>query len=190
MTAAERLKPLRQTPVRFTADEFMELVRHPPVAEWTGKVELVKGNIVRMAPANIPHWRVQHELAQRLRAIYTGIAGDWLVGPEPTVRFADRVVRLPDVAVFRQPRLDRDVFDVADLYLAVEVADTSLRIDLGPKLRDYAEARVPHYWVADLKAREVLAMTGPDGVSYGDRRSYPFGTPVPVPGTKETVIIE
>lgn len=190
MTAAEPLARYRQAPVRFTADEFMELVRHPPIADWNGKVELANGNIVRMAPANIPHWRVQHGVAQSLRAIFSSVEGDWLVGPEPTVRFAERVVRLPDIAVFRDARLDGAVFEAADLFLAVEVADSSLRIDLGPKLSDYADAEIPYYWVVDLGGRRVLAMARPADGGYRVCDVHPFGVAVPVPGTDTTIVID
>jgi len=190
MAVAERISEYVQTPVRFTVDEFMELVRHPPIADWTGKVELVGGEIVRMAPANIPHWRVQHDTAQRLRAVYAERSDDWLVGPEPTVRFADRTVRLPDVGVFRRPDLTGTVFDAADLFLAVEVADTSLRLDLGPKLAVYASAAVPHYWVVDLNTRTTIAMAGPDGDGYASRLPFRFGEPIPVPGTDASVVID
>lgn len=189
MSASELIAPYKQDPVRFTADEFMELVRHPPIALWPGKIELVDGEIVRMSPANIPHWRVQHDAAQQLRALFAGDT-DWLVGPEPTVRFADGAVRLPDIGVFRRPDLSLPVFDAAALFLAVEVADTSLRIDLGPKLRAYADAGIPHYWVIDLNSRCTHIMTDPRAMSYGSQRIVQFGEPVGVADTLLTITID
>jgi Uma2 family endonuclease len=189
MNASEMIASYKQVPVRFTADEFMEIVQHPPIALWSGKIELVDGEIVRMSPANIPHWRVQHDTAQRLRALLADNA-DWLVGPEPTVRFADGAVRLPDIGVFRQPDLSLSVFDAAALFLAVEVADTSLRIDLGPKLRAYADAGVPHYWVVDLNAHRTHVMTDPRAGTYWSRQLVPFGEPIVVPSIPLTMTID
>lgn len=189
MNAFEKIAPYEQVPVRFTADEFMELVQHPPIALWSGKIELVDGEIVRMSPANIPHWRVQHDTAQRLRALFASDA-DWLVGPEPTVRFPDGAVRLPDIGVFRRPDLSLPVFDAAALFLAVEVADTSLQIDLGPKLRAYAGAGIPHYWVVDLNGRQTHVMADPRTGSYDDRRTVPFGEPIAVPPIPLTITID
>ena len=168
----------------------MELAQHPPVADWTGKVELLEGEIVRMAPANIPHWRVQHDTAQKLRAIFAEAGRDWVAGAEPTVRFADRTVRVPDIGVFRAPDLRRPLFDVADLFIAVEVADTSLRLDLGPKLVAYADASVPHYWVIDVKASEIVLMAEPADGRYRTSVRHAFGEPVAVPGTDATIVVD
>jgi len=190
MTVVERLSQHESLPVRFTADEFMQLVRHPPVADWTGKIELVDGEIVRMSPANIPHWRVQHGAAQQLRQAFEPAGPGWLVGPEPTVRFADGTVRLPDIGVLREPDLSLAIFDVAALFLAVEVADTSLRIDLGAKLRAYADAEIAHYWVIDVNARRLIAMSRPEAGGYQLRADHLFGEPIPVPGTDAAIVIE
>ncbi|NIP90467.1 MAG: Uma2 family endonuclease, partial [Gammaproteobacteria bacterium] len=45
--------------------------------------------------------------------------------------------------------------------LAVEVADTTQRDDLGAKRRDYAKAGLPEYWVVDLKKRTLHRFSGP-----------------------------
>ncbi len=49
----------------------------------------------------------------------------------------------------RHPRGD-------EIVLAVEVADTSLRIDLTIKRDLYARAGVPEYWVLNLKGRKLV----------------------------------
>ena len=47
----------------------------------------------------------------------------------------------------------------------IEVAETSLAYDRSTKLRLYAEARIPEYWVVDCAAEtvEVHRGPGPDG---------------------------
>lgn len=55
-----------QMPARFTAAGFIELVQHPPIVDWPGKIELVAGEIVRMAPANVRHWNMQRIAFLRL----------------------------------------------------------------------------------------------------------------------------
>ncbi|MEZ6128719.1 MAG: Uma2 family endonuclease [Planctomycetaceae bacterium] len=62
-------------------------------------------------------------------------------------------VPLPDLAWmiaaknFRKQRPQPD-----DVLLVVEVSDTSLRYDLGPKAELYAQAGLADYWVVDLNA--------------------------------------
>ena len=190
MTVNRPLFRAREVRARFTADEFMELVEHAPINDWTGKVELVDGEVVRMAPANIPHWSIQQNLSSQLRSIFAELGPDWLVGPEPSVRLGPSLVREPDVAVFQRPDLTAKVFDRAALFLAIEVADTSLRIDLGRKLADYAQAGVPHYWVADIAARQIWVMSVPQGRDYANKERLAFGEPLPVPGTDQTITLD
>jgi Uma2 family endonuclease len=54
----------------------------------------------------------------------------------------------------------------ADVLAVVEVADSSLSLDLGPKLAAYAAARIPQYIVADLVRDRVLVHERPEGPSY------------------------
>jgi len=189
MTAAGSVASFREATVRFTADEFMGLVRHPPLAERAGKIERVESEIVHMAPADIPRRRVRHDVMSKLRSAFA-VEGEWLVAVEPTVRFAERGVRPPDLAVFRSPDLHFPIFEAADLFPAVEVADTSPGADLGPKRETYSAAAVPHYRVIDLKARSVVVMADPDGGRHVSSSRHAFGAPPPVPGTDAAIVID
>ena len=74
----------------------------------------------------------------------------------------------PDGAVVRG-RLD-DYLDsppkAVDLLCVIEVADSSLALDLGPKLRAYAGAGIPQYVVVDLVNDRVVIHEAPAGDSY------------------------
>lgn len=63
--------------------------------------------------------------------------------------------------------------------LAIEVADTSLRYDLGKKPRLFARTGMPGYGVADVRGRHVIRMHAAiDGV-YMERSEFAFGGSVP-----------
>lgn len=179
-----------EMPARFTVDEFLQLVESAPIAEWHGKVELVDGIIVRMSPANTPHWNVQRVTHARLYDVMKDESGNWVVGIEPTVRLTGTTIREPDVAMFRDPDLSGRTIDRASLFLAIEISDSSLSIDLGAKQRDYAAAFVPHYWVADIQNRKVWIMSNPSGGDYLNRRTVPFGDEIDVPDTKQKISID
>lgn len=187
MTAAERLVRHRPTKVRFTADEFMELCRHPPISEWVGKVELIEGEIVRMSPAHMPHWNMQRLTIMQLQSAFAPLGPEWVVGGEAPVRLGALTVRVPDVAVLRGADLTAATADRTALFMAVQIADSSLRNDLGRKLRAYATVGVPHYWVIDLKGRKVHVMAGPEASDYRLKREAPFGKPIEVPGAGATI---
>lgn len=60
----------------------------------------------------------------------------------------------------------------ADVLLLIEVADTTLPLDLGEKATLYAEAGIPEYWVVDIEGRRLLAHRQPAGGGYSDVRSF------------------
>ena len=66
----------------------------------------------------------------------------------------------------------------------VEIADTSLAYDRGPRLALCARHCVPEVWIVDLVGRtvEVCSKPGPEG--YAERRRVAKGstTPTLVPG--------
>lgn len=190
MTAQQRLTADRPIRSRFTAEEFMELADSPPIRDWPGKVELVDGEIIRMSPMHLPHWNAQRLLNLELLDIFRARGDEWVVGTEATVKLATGTVRIADIAVVRAPNPSRqDILQRDDLLLVIEIADSTLRADLGRKLRDYAAGAVPHYWVVDLKKRETHVMSRPEGAGYAERRIVAHGEPIPVPGTDATVIL-
>ena len=51
--------------------------------------------------------------------------------------------------------------------LIVEVADTTLEFDLGPKAALYAAAGIPEYWVVDLPNKLLHQHRASDAAGYG-----------------------
>lgn len=70
----------------------------------------------------------------------------------------------PDAMIVRG-RIDdyaRDHPGPADVTCVIEVSETSLLIDLGPKLRIYAAAGIAQYVVIDLTRDQVILHENPD----------------------------
>ncbi|HEY0013448.1 MAG TPA: Uma2 family endonuclease [Allosphingosinicella sp.] len=181
---------LEETPARFTADEFLEIAARPPISDWLGKVELVHGIIVRMGPAHVPHWNAQRVLYERLYEIVRRASQEWVLGVEPAVRLAGDTIREPDIALLKDPDLSGKLIDRTALFLAVEIADSSLVGDGTVKQRSYAEAHVPHYWVVDLETRVIHVMSHPRHGDYREGKSVPFGVAVDVPGVGGTIVVD
>jgi Uma2 family endonuclease len=179
-----------ESPALFTADEFMQIATRSPIADWVGKVELVEGVIVRMSPAKNLHFHYQRQLFRKLDALFGEGRDGYIAGQEPTVRLGPRTVRDPDVAILRDMGPSPDINRADDVLLVAEVSDTSLRQDRGSKLRTYAKAGIPHYWIVDIKGRAVEVMSNPEEDSYLKKEQVPFGEPLPVPGTSSTITIE
>lgn len=155
MTAAFSLDDLARVH-RLTRHQYEQMAAAGVLRE-DARVELLYGVIVDMSPQGSDHGWSTRRLGRLLdrqlddRAVvsvqFPFRAGDW---SEPE----------PDLAVI-PPAEDRPEAHAAHAHLLVEVSQTTLRTDLGPKARLYAELGVPQYWVVDLAARCVHEHTDP-----------------------------
>jgi Uma2 family endonuclease len=148
------------------------------------RVELIDGEIVEMAPIGSAHGGTTTHLSTLVaRTVADGMVQVSVQGPLRLDPFNEPQ---PDLMLLR-PRADDYVTShptAADVLLLVEVADSSLAYDRGPKLNLYARHAVPEVWIVDLPGRgvEVCRSPGPDG--YGERRRLAEGmiAPTLVPG--------
>ena len=141
-------------PPRLTADAFIAWADEQP----RGRYELVRGEIIAMAPEQAGHVRAKFAAA---KAIEAGL----LRGDHPCealidgvgVQIDDHTLYIPDVFVRCGPPIPDDAMAVSDPLIVVEVLSPSTRaIDSGAKLMDYF--RLPslrHYLVVDGDARAV-----------------------------------
>jgi Uma2 family endonuclease len=74
----------------------------------------------------------------------------------------------PDLAVLREPiqHLEMRRPQPRDLVLTVEVAATTLSMDLSSKAELYARAGIPDYWVLDVDQRRMIVHRDPSGGKY------------------------
>ena len=84
----------------------------------------------------------------------------YLVAAQVPLALSDFSEPEPDVTVVDRAARDSEQHPTT-AHLVVEVAESSLRTDLGHKPRLYAAAGVPQYWVVDLRADEVVVHTEP-----------------------------
>jgi len=134
------------------------------------RVELIEGEIVEVSPPGYRHSAV----VSRLNALFAPVvAGRAIVRVQDPVILSEFSAPEPDIAVVRYA----DDFhesahpDAGDVLLAVEVADSSAAMDLRLKAWLYAAARVPEYWVVDLKRDRVVVHTSPGPDGYASIRS-------------------
>jgi Uma2 family endonuclease len=60
----------------------------------------------------------------------------------------------------------------ADIALIVEVADSSLALDLTTKAGLYARAAIADYWVLDVNARRLIVLRDPQNGAYASVVAY------------------
>ncbi len=124
------------------------------------RLELLEGQIVRMAARGTAH-RATVTRLWKLLEIRLGDRA--LVCPQEPVELSDRTEPEPDLAVLKPDPLyyeDHHPFP-SDIYLIVEVADTTLKKDCGLKATLYARAGIADYWVLDINARQLHVFRQP-----------------------------
>ncbi len=152
----------------LTVEEFRRLADAEGWDEDT-RVELLDGEIVWMSPINDPHAASVRRLTQLFsRAFGADLAQ---VSVQNPIRIEHYDEPQPDVALLRRRP---DFYASAtptpdDVLLLVEVADTTLRTDLGRKARIYASGGVSEYWVVDLNNRVLYVHRSASGATYAER---------------------
>lgn len=125
-------------------------------------IELLDGVLVEMSPQGRPHAYALRELTM-LAAPVAAAAGVVLSIQAPLDVGSPVSLPEPDFAIVPPTPIDRHP---TGALLVVEMGNTSLAMDLGPKARIYAEGRVPEYWVLDVQRREIVLHRAPSGSGY------------------------
>jgi Uma2 family endonuclease len=109
------------------------------------RFELIGGEVVPMSSKGARHEMVKIDLNRHLQRT---VPDDLVVAPKTTLRLDDKSFLEPDFTVFPRSVAPGDLRGYHVL-LAIEVADTSLRYDLGRKIGIYAAWGIPEVWVID-----------------------------------------
>jgi Uma2 family endonuclease len=149
----------------ISAEEYLRMGEGQVFAP-DARLELIEGEIVEMAPIEPPHAgrvnKLTHLFGQR--------AGNHaLVSVQNPIIISDRSVPQPDLALLI-PRADYYTSShpaARDVYLVVEVSDTTLAFDLRTKVPLYARCGIPEVWVVDVNERAIHVFRDPGATGYG-----------------------
>jgi Uma2 family endonuclease len=136
------------------------------------RVELRNGELVEMSPQNPPHALRILDLDEKLSEVFAGRARVACQLPlRLELSMSNLDLPMPDLMLLKRKRY-KDHPTSEDVYLIIEVSDSTLADDLGDKLRDYANAGIPEYWVYDVKAKVFKVHTEPMNGDYNRRVTY------------------
>lgn len=118
------------------------------------RVELIGGRIVVVNAPHQLHLLVKNQIGQRLQAALKSIGSRYDALIEGSLALSPSDLPDPDILVATiMPT--RDYLRTGQVAMIVEVADTSLRHDLGEKRDLYATNGLPEYWVVNINGRQV-----------------------------------
>ena len=130
------------------------------------RVELLEGQLVDMSPIGPRHAIVTDNLNELLVA---SVASRARVRCQQPVALDDGSEPQPDFALVRRPWRGYPHTHPGpdDVFLLIEVSDSSLDFDRSVKLELYARAGIPEVWIVDLTVDGVLVHRRPSGGEYG-----------------------
>jgi Uma2 family endonuclease len=152
---------------RFSVKEYYRMAE-TGVLRPDARVELLDGEIIDMSPIGPFHGGV----VNRLTRFFTLRAKDrWLLSPQNPLRLSDHSEPEPDVMLLKPSPDDYTSRhpQPEDVFLLVEVSDSSLAIDVEKKLPLYGRAGVTEVWIVDLNEAAVEIYREPHFNGYGSK---------------------
>jgi Uma2 family endonuclease len=152
---------------KLTVGEYHKLgeagILHP-----NDRVELIGGLLVQMAPIGPEH----QFILEKLNDIFSEQKrGRYKVGPGRPIPIADFDEPRPDMVLFKADAgVRRQHISPREIYLVIEVSDTTLKFDPEEKRRAYESAGIPEYWIVDIPAKTVRAFRLNRGARYEETR--------------------
>lgn len=148
---------------RFSADEYHWMVRVGILNE-DDRLELIEGEIVEMPPIGPEHSSTTDAATEIFVRRFSDVARVRIQNP---IRLDGHNEPEPDVALVRRRA---DGYRTAlpgpdDIFLLVEIADTTLATDRAVKVPLYARAGIREVWLVDLPHRllHIYREPGRDG---------------------------
>jgi Uma2 family endonuclease len=172
----------------FTIDQYHQMIASGVLTEGD-RVELINGEILEMVAIGSRHGAQ----VKRLNRLFSGLLEpSVLISVQDPVELGPRSEPEPDVALLRW----RDDFyatshpQASDVYLVIEVADSTLDYDRSVKALLYSRSDIFEYWIVNLQDNVIEVHRQPNPSGYQIIQSYRRGMDIEVmalPGLGLTV---
>jgi Uma2 family endonuclease len=158
---------------RFSVEEYYRMAE-TGILRPDARVELLEGKIIDMSPIGPLHGGLVNRL---IRVFTLQSKGRWLVSAQNPVRLDDHSEPEPDLMLLkptsddytsRHPRPE-------DVFLLIEVSETTLEYDRGEKLAAYGWAGIREVWIVNLPEQVIEAYREPHFTGYGSMQTLRAG---------------
>lgn len=158
----------RICPRFWTVEEYHQM-REKEVLHPEERVELLQGQILQMAPKNPPHAATNLCAANLLNQ---RLAGKALVRIQDPIALSSFSEPEPDIAVvhLKEGFYSDHHPSPSQVYLLIEIADTTLSFDRDQKAPVYAQAGIADYWVLDVNTKQIYVFRQPNQGTYQEER--------------------
>ena len=148
----------------WTVQEY-HLMSEVGILDTSERTELITGKIVLMTAKGTPHVIALQLAASSLQSQLNDIA---LIRTQDPIELDDFSEPEPDLVIVKGKILDYADRHPSpeDVYLVVEIADSTLKKDCEVKDKLYARSNIADYWVIDVKNRQAHIFRTPTPTGY------------------------
>jgi len=158
---------LVQTQHRFTVADYYRMAE-TGVLKPDARVELLDGKIIDMSPIGPFHGSITKYLIQQFTA---AAKKRWITAVQDPVRLDDHSEPQPDLMLLK-PVTDfyrKRHPQPEDVFLLVEVSDTTLTTDREDKIPAYGHAGIGEVWIVNLADLVIEVYREPNFTGYGSK---------------------
>ncbi|HEV7405269.1 MAG TPA: Uma2 family endonuclease [Chthoniobacteraceae bacterium] len=184
MSSVATMPPAQPETYRFSVEEYYKL-GEAGILQPRDRVELLDGEILVMSPIGLRHdlavtWITEWFVDRR--------RGRYAVSPGNPVWLHDHSEPQPDIMLVPRVRRREHKTRPEEVFLLVEVSDSSLAFDRGRKRKAYAEAGVSEYWIVNLEEDVVEVFRQPVDGNYAVEQRFALEESVAPLAFKDVVV--
>ena len=154
----------------ISAKEYQQMIEAGIFHE-DERIELIEGRIVQMSPKNL-----KHAIAtKRTNHWFAKLLGDRaIIGVQDPILLNDFSEPEPDITLIAPPdnRYTENHPKPKDIFLVLEIADSSLVYDRDEKGPLFAQNGIVQYCLLNLQSRELEDYREPSSNGYRSKRTY------------------
>lgn len=141
-------------------------------------VEFIHGELREMTPMGSAHLRALNVLVNKWVMGHDLPKGVWVQVQGPVTLRAQRSVPEPDVCLVAEQDESKPRPDADDVFLVIEIAESSLEYDRGEKADLYAAAGIKDYWIVNLIDKGVEVRREPRDGRYQSVETFGPGAEI------------
>lgn len=163
---------------KFTVEQYHKMAESGILTE-NDRVELIQGEVIEMSPIGRRH----ASCVARLTRLFTLRLGETaIVWPQNPIELDDTSEPQPDLTLL-QPR--PDFYESGhpqpeDIFLIVEVADTTAKSDREVKIPLYAKDNIAEVWLVDINQQCLEVYRQPSPTGYQNVQTFHRGQTIAI----------
>jgi Uma2 family endonuclease len=171
---------------RFTIEQYYKMAE-VGILGIEERTELIEGEIIEMSPIGAKH----AGSINRLNRKFSSIVGDRaIIAVQNSINLNDYSEPQPDLAIlrWREDFYTQSLPTTSEIFLLIEVADSTLKYDREVKAPLYAKAGIPELWIVNLEAQVFEVYRQPSETGYQQMQIYAKGQVITMEKLPDVVI--